>query len=334
MTIAFVTGCHGQDGSYLCELLLSRGYEVHGLVRYTTTQKSTLANVRQCMSHPSFHTVFGDVTDPMRIRQIVNDVQPDEVYNLAAQSHVGMSFEIPEQTALTTGVGALNVLEAVRALQKPCKFLQASSSEMFGKVDETPQNEQTRFHPRSPYGAAKVFAHHMMKNYRESYGMFAVGSIAFNHESERRGPDFVTRKISLAVANIVAGRQEKLVVGNTGAMRDWGYAPDYVEAMWMMLQAPKADDYVIGTGEMHSVQEFIEVAFDIVNLDHKKYVIVDPALYRPAEVDTLCADNRKIYTQLGWKPKTTFQDLVAKMVNADLRATISAETRHAIEARQ
>lgn len=317
---ALISGVRGQDGSFLAEFLISKGYDVYGLVRWSTTlQGQPFDNISSLRDDPSFHIVHGDVTDSSRMRAVIDDVKPHEVYNLAAQSHVGLSFHMPEQTATVTAIGALNILEAIRASNaKGIKFYQASSSEMFGKVTETPQNELTRFHPRSPYGVSKVFAHYMTKNYRESYDMFAVSGIMFNHESERRGPEFVTRKITMAAARIAAGKQKYLELGDTSTRRDWGYAPDYVKAMWMMLQRDVPEDFVIGTGEIHTVQEFVDVAFGLVGIDPTTVVRSNArALIRPAEVDLLCADPTAAATRLGWKAETRFEQLVKKMVEYD-----------------
>lgn len=322
MMRAFITGVTGQDGSLLADLLLSKGYEVYGLVRWSTVGDTNRhVNIQHILDskNPNFHVVYGDITDSGRIRSLLDNILPDEVYNLAAQSHVGRSFQMPEQTAAVTGMGALSVLESIRSLpiRKSCRYYQASTSEMLGKVTETPQNERTRFHPRSPYGVAKTFAHHMTINYRESYGMYACCGIMFNHESERRGPDFVTRKITLAATNISKGRQQFLELGNLEAKRDWGYAPDYVEAMWMMLQQDQPKDYVVGTGVMHTVEDFAAAAFGQLGLFYDEYIRVNPDFIRPAEVDILCADSSLIRSELGWSPKTDFNQLVKRMVDYD-----------------
>lgn len=316
---AFITGITGQDGSYLAELLLDKGYEVHGLVR-----RSSLFNRARIdtMVAPQYEREkmlhYGDITDGSNLRRLIERIQPDEVYNLAAQSHVGISFEMPEYTAEVAGVGALRLLEAIREMEQPAKFYQASSSEMYGKVSETPQNEKTPFHPRSPYAVAKTFAHYATVNYREAYGIFAASGIMFNHESPRRGENFVTRKITMGIANILAGRQKKIALGNLDAKRDWGYAPEYVEAMWRILQQPESDDYVIATGETHSVREFLEEAFRLAGMsDWEGYIESDPRHYRPAEVDVLVGDAAKARAKLGWQPKVTFRKLVGIMLEAD-----------------
>lgn len=319
--VAFITGITGQDGSYLAELLLNKGYEVHGLVRRTSTVTRTRIDHLYVDPHDPaarFFLHYGDVTDALRIRDLLEKIQPDEVYNLAAQSHVRVSFDEPVFTVEVDAIGAMNILEAVRRLKKPARFYQASSSEMFGKVAEVPQSERTPLHPRSPYGCAKVFAHYQTQNYREAYGMFACSGILFNHESPRRGESFVTRKITRAAARIRLGLQDKLFLGNLDAKRDWGYAPDYVEAMWRMLQHREADDYVIATGETHSVGEFLELAFGRLDLDWKKHVELDPHFERPSEVDLLLGDPSKARRVLEWRPGTVFADLVRIMVDADL----------------
>jgi len=320
---AFLTGVSGQDGSYLVDLLVSKGYEVHGLIRQSTQfTPDRWGHLRNAMQNNQLQVHYGDLTDSSGIRTLIEMIRPDEVYNLAAQSHVGISFEQPENTSEVTAMGTLKLLEAIRRSKIPCRFYQASSSEMFGKVQESPQHEMTTFYPRSPYGCAKAYAHYLTQNYRESYGIFAVSGILFNHESERRGENFVTRKITRAIGRIAAGTQKELVLGNTDAKRDWGYAPDYVEAMWKMLQQKTPEDFVIGTGEMHSVQEFIELAFDHVGMDWRKYVRQDPKLMRPSEVDTLLADPSKARRLLFWQPKVGFKDLVIRMVNHDLNLAI------------
>ena len=327
MKKAFVFGITGQDGSYLTELLLEKGYEVHGLIRRSSTfNTSRLEHIYQDphVEHPKLSLHYGDLSDAGNIRKLIFEVQPDEVYNLAAQSHVRVSFDIPEYTADITGLGALRILEAIKDFEKShdkkIKFYQASSSEMFGSTPP-PQNEKTPFHPRSPYGCAKVFAYHTTVNYREAYNMFAVNGILFNHESSRRGETFVTRKITRGIARILAGLDKKLYLGNLSARRDWGYAKEYMEAAWMMLQQDKPDDYVIGTGETHSVKEFVQAAFKYAGIsDWKKYVEIDPRYYRPTEVDALIADPTKARKKLKWKPKTTFDELVKLMVEEDLRA--------------
>ncbi|MBI5153318.1 MAG: GDP-mannose 4,6-dehydratase [Parcubacteria group bacterium] len=326
MKKAFVTGATGQDGSYLIELLLEKGYEVHGLIRRSSTfNTSRIDHVYQDPHEKKLHFYlhYGDLSDTGNIRKLIFDIQPDEVYHLGAQSHVRVSFDIPEYTADITGLGALRILEAIKDFEKShdkkIRFYQASSSEMFGSTPP-PQNEKTSFHPRSPYGCAKVFAYHTTVNYREAYNMFAVNGVLFNHESERRGETFVTRKITRGIARILAGLDKKLYLGNLNARRDWGYAKEYMEAAWMMLQQDKPDDYVIGTGETHSVKEFVQAAFKHAGIsDWKKYVEIDPRYYRPTEVDSLIADPSKARKKLKWKPKTTFDSLVRLMVEEDLR---------------
>lgn len=322
MKKAFITGVTGQDGSYLADFLLKKGYEVHGLVRQSTQFTSehwgylsyALSNYPEtCIIH------HGDLNDYGAIRDILEEVQPDEVYNLAAQSHVGQSFSQPNNTCTVTGMGALHVLEAVRRSCPKARFYQASSSEMFGKVQESPQNELTTFYPRSPYGCAKVFAHMTTVNYRESYGIHASSGILFNHESERRGESFVTRKITKAAARISLGMQDKLVLGNIDAKRDWGYAPDYVEAMWMMLQQDIPDDFVIGTGIQYTVRDFLDAAFAGVELRWKNFVEFDKRFMRPSEVDHLLADASKAKRVLGWEPRVNFGQLVDRMLQHDLK---------------
>lgn len=317
--VAFLTGVTGQDGSYLADLLIAKGYEVHGLVRQSTQfTPDRWGHLRDAMESKQFNVHHGDLTDSSGLRSLIESIQPDEVYNLAAQSHVGLSFEQPENTSEVTAIGTLKILDAIRRSKLPCRFYQASSSEMFGKVTATPQDETTRFYPRSPYGCAKVYSHFITQNYRESYGLYAVSGILFNHESERRGENFVTRKITRALGRIVAGTQKELVLGNTDAKRDWGYAPDYVEAMWLMMQQDSPEDFVIGTGETHSVQEFLETAFKHVGLDPVTFVRRDPKFMRPAEVDYLRADSSKAERLLNWKPKTNFSELVLRMVTHDV----------------
>jgi len=308
---ALVTGCSGQDGSYLCELLLGKGYEVHGVIRRSSSFNT--GRIDHIFNQLSLH--YGDLTDASSIRNIVDTVKPDEVYNLGAQSHVRASFDIPVYTAEATAVGALNLLEAVKGTG--AKFYQASSSELFGKVQEIPQSETTPFYPRSPYGVAKQFAFASTVNYRESYNMFACNGILFNHESPRRGETFVTRKITQAVARIYRGQQDKLFLGNLDAKRDWGYAPEYVEGMWRMMQQDAPDDYVLATGETHTIKEFLEVAFGYLGLRWEKYVEIDERLYRPAEVDLLVGDASKANRVLGWEAKTKMRQLAQLMVEAD-----------------
>lgn len=317
--VSFITGISGQDGSYLAELLIEKGYEVHGLVRQSTQfTPDRWGHLSGLMRSGKLHVHYGDITDALSMRMIIEDVNPDEVYNLAAQSHVGLSFEQPVNTTGSTALGPLNLLEAIRRSNSKTKFYQASSSEMFGKVQETPQSEDTKFYPRSPYGCAKVYGHHITQNYREAYGIYACSGILFNHESERRGENFVTRKITRAIGRIVAGTQSELVLGNTDAKRDWGYAPDYVEAMWLMLQQDEPRDFVIGTGETHTVQEFLDAAFHHVGLDQHKHVKRDPKFMRPSEVDLLCADPRRARESLGWEPRVKFAELVRRMVDHDV----------------
>ncbi len=316
MPKALITGITGQDASYLAEFLLEKGYEVYG----TTRRSSTVNNERIKHIEDRIHILSGDLLDQSSLVSALQVSQPDEVYNLAAQSFVKASWDQPVLTGEFTAIGVTRILEAVRNVNPRIKFYQASSSEMFGKVLEVPQKETTRFYPRSPYGVAKVYGHYITLNYRESFDMFACSGILFNHESPRRGLEFVTRKISHAVARISLGKQDKLELGNLEAKRDWGYAGDYVEAMWMMLQQEKPDDYVVATGEAHSVQEFVEIAFSCVGVsDWQKYVVsnVDAHL-RPAEVDHLIGDATKARNELGWKPKTSFRELVEMMVKADL----------------
>jgi GDPmannose 4,6-dehydratase len=319
---ALISGVTGQDGSYLAELLLAKGYEVHGLIRRSSTFSTERIEHLYHDPHepgPRLSLHYSDLTDSSSLVTWLNRIKPDEVYNLGAQSHVAVSFEMPEFTADSAGMGTLRLLEAIRHADWPVRFYQAGSSEMFGKVQETPQNERTPFYPRSPYGVSKLFAHWMTVQYREAYGIFACNGILFNHESPRRGATFVTRKITRAVAEIVAGRQEKVYLGNLDARRDWGYAPEYVEAMWLMLQQPAPDDYVIATGEMHTVREFATAAFGLVGRDWTDHVELDPRYLRPTEVDELCGDASKAERILGWRPKTTFDDLVRTMVESDLR---------------
>lgn len=312
---ALITGITGQDGSYLAELLLEKGYEVHGIMRRNST--FTTGRIEHIFDQIEMH--YGDLADSSSLHHIISAVQPDEAYNLAAQSHVKVSFDVPEYTADVTGTGTLRLMEAIRTCAPNAKFYQASSSEMFGKVLEVPQTEQTPFYPRSPYGAAKVYSYWITKNYRESYDMFACNGILFNHESPRRGETFVTRKITRAVAAIKAGKQDKLLLGNLDAKRDWGFAGDYVEAMWLMLQADSPDDYVVATNETHSVKEFCQIAFEHVGLDWEKYVEVSEKYFRPAEVDLLIGDPAHANKQLKWEPKVSFEELVKMMVDADVK---------------
>ena len=321
---ALITGITGQDGSYLAELLLGKGYEVHGVVRRSSTMNRGRIDHLQHSnpSHPEgskFVLHYGDMTDSGGLNRLVKTVRPDEIYNLAAQSHVAISFDQPEYTGDADGLGTTRLLEAIRTMGLPTRFYQASTSEMFG-LSPPPQSETTPFHPRSPYAVAKLYAHWMTLNYREAHDLFACSGILFNHESPRRGENFVTRKVTRGIGQILAGKAEKLRLGNMDAKRDWGHARDYVEAMWLMLQQDKADDYVIATGEMRSVRDFVAAAFAMVNLDWQKYVIVDEAYMRPAEVHELRGDASKAMKVLGWKPKTTFEELVREMLEHDLDA--------------
>lgn len=324
---ALITGITGQDGSYLAELLLDKGYEVHGIIRRTSTFNTDRIDHVYVDPHSEEAKLFlhyGDLTDGTMLRRILEQVQPQEVYNLGAQSHVRVSFDSPEYTVDAVGMGTLRILEAVRDYQQrtgqEVRFYQAGSSEMFGKVQEIPQKETTPFYPRSPYACAKVYAHWQTINYRESYNLFACNGILFNHESPRRGETFVTRKITRAVARIVAGQQKKLYLGNLDSKRDWGYAKDYVQAMWLMLQQDQPDDYVVATNETHSIREFLDIAFSHVELDWHDYVEFDARYLRPAEVDLLIGDATKAREALGWQPSVTFEELVHLMVEADLEA--------------
>jgi GDPmannose 4,6-dehydratase len=320
---ALITGITGQDGSYLAELLLAKGYEVHGIIRRASTFNTGRIDHLYTDSH--IHGVrlflhYGDIADSTNLIKLLYKIQPHEIYHLAAQSHVRVSFDIPEYTGDVTGLSTIRILEAIRQTEVGSRFYQASSSEMFGNVREVPQTETTPFYPRSPYGAAKVYAYWATVNYRESYNIFACNGILFNHESPRRGETFVTRKITRAAARIKNGLENKLYLGNLDAKRDWGYAKEYVEAMWLMLQQDEADDYVIATGETHSVGEFLEEAFSYVGLDWRDYVEIDPKYYRPAEVDLLIGDASKARANLGWQPNTTFRELVRLMVDSDMKA--------------
>jgi GDPmannose 4,6-dehydratase len=318
---ALITGITGQDGSYLAELLLGKGYEVHGVIRRASTFNTGRLEAIYDDPHSSNTRLFlhyGDLSDASALARLIGRIQPQEIYNLAAQSHVRVSFDSPEYTSDITATGTVRLLEAIRETGIKPRFYQASSSEMYGLVREVPQTERTPFYPRSPYGCAKVFSYWITVNYREAYGLHASNGILFNHESPRRGETFVTRKITRAVAHIQAGLQEKLFLGNLDAKRDWGYAKEYVEAMWLMLQQEKPDDYVIATNETHSVREFLEPAFARAGLDWNKYVEIDPRYYRPAEVDLLRGDYSKAKRQLGWAPRTGFGDLVNLMVDADI----------------
>ena len=314
--VALITGITGQDGSYLAELLLAKGYSVHGIVRRSSSEN--FERIAHLGERVQLHQA--DLLDQSSLQAVVAAVRPSELYNLAAQSFVPTSWSQPTLTGEFTALGVTRMLEALKLVDPSIRFYQASSSEMFGKVRETPQNEATPFYPRSPYGVAKVFGHHITVNYRESFGLFAVSGILFNHESPRRGREFVTRKISEAVARIKLGLQDELALGNLDARRDWGFAPEYVDAMWRMLQQAEPEDFVIGTGETHSPQEFVDLAFRHVGLDPKDFVRVDPRFLRPAEVDMLLADPRKAKAKLGWRAKTSFADLVKIMVDADLEA--------------
>lgn len=321
---ALITGITGQDGSYLAEFLISKNYEVHGVIRRASTfNTSRIDHIYkdQHINGVNLFLHYGDLTDSTCLISLIKKIQPDEIYNLAAQSHVKVSFETPEYTGNSDALGTLRILEAIRllGLEKKIKFYQASSSEMFGKVQEIPQAEKTPFYPRSPYGAAKLYAYWITINYREAYNIFAVNGILFNHESPRRGETFVTRKITRAIANILAGRQEKLYLGNLDSKRDWGFAPEYVEAMWMMLQQEKPEDFVIGSGQTHSVGEFLKEAFSYASLDIKKYLEIDKKYLRPTEVDLLISNPEKAKKVLNWEAKIKFNDLVKIMIDADMR---------------
>lgn len=324
---ALITGITGQDGSYLSELLLEKGYEIHGIIRRTSTfNTDRIDHIYEDAHNPGARLFlhYGDLTDGTTLRRLLEEVRPAEIYNLGAQSHVRVSFDSPEYTVDSVGMGTLRLLEAIRDYQQrtgeQVRFYQAGSSEMFGKVQEIPQTETTPFYPRSPYACAKVYAHWQTVNYRESYNLYACNGILFNHESPRRGETFVTRKITRALARIVAGQQQKLYMGNLDAKRDWGYAKDYVQAMWLMLQQEEANDYVVATGETHSIKEFLNIAFGYVNLDWQKYVEFDERYLRPAEVELLIGDPTKARARLGWEPSVTFEQLVHLMVEADLQA--------------
>lgn len=332
MKKALITGITGQDGSYLTELLLAKGYEVHGLVRRTSAFNT--GRIDHLYEDPEINEVrlfrhYADVSDAMSVTRLIARVAPDEIYHLAAQSDVRVSFTLPEYTSDVTALGTLRLLEAIRETGVPARFYQAGSSEMFGQAQEIPQRETTPFHPRSPYAAAKAYAHWITVNYRESYGLFACNGILFNHESPRRGEAFVTRKITRAAARIHLGLQAKVALGNLDARRDWGYAPEYVDAMWRMLEQPDPDDYVIATGESHSVREFLDEAFALVGLDWHDHVTWDARHVRPAEVDLLIGDAGKARRVLGWEPQTRFKDLVRLMLDADLAAASVARERPA-----
>ena len=322
MKKALITGITGQDGSYLAELLLEKGYEVHGIIRRSSSFNTE--RIDHLYRDPHINDVkmflhYGDLSDSSNLSRLLEKIQPDEIYNLAAQSHVRVSFDMPEYTADVVGLGTIRILDAIKETQIKTKFYQASTSELYGKVVETPQTEKTPFYPRSPYACAKLYSYWITVNYRESYNMYACNGILFNHESPRRGETFVTKKITHAIARILNKEQDKLYLGNLDSKRDWGYAEDYVEAMWLMLQQEKPDDYVIATGETHSVREFLDEAFGLVGLDWKKYVEIDPRYYRPAEVDLLLGDPTKAKEKLGWHPKTTFKELVKIMLEYDLK---------------
>ncbi len=322
MKKALITGITGQDGSYLTEFLLSKGYIVYGVIRRSSSfNTGRIDHIYQDPHDPSprMRLIYGDLNDASSLNKIIRTVEPDEIYNLGAQSHVRVSFDVPEYTAEITGLGTVRLLEAIRETGVQTRFYQASSSEMYGN-SPSPQSERTPFQPRSPYAAAKVYAHWMTVNYREGYGLFACNGILFNHESPRRGETFVSRKITKAVARIKLGQQERLFLGNLDAKRDWGYARDYMEAVWLMLQQDEPDDYVIATGETNSVRDFLGEAFGYVDLDWQKYVEIDPRYYRPTEVDVLLGDASKARQKLGWRPKVKFRDLVRMMVDADLQA--------------
>lgn len=319
---ALITGITGQDGSYLAELLLEKGYQVYGLIRRSSSfNTGRIDHIYQDPHEPNprLNLVYGDLCDATGLSCIIGDIQPDEVYNLGAQSHVRVSFDTPIYTSDVTGMGALRILEAIRHTGGKARFYQASSSEMYGMVQETPQTEATPFHPRSPYAAAKVFSYWVTVNYREAYGLHASNGILFNHESPRRGETFVTRKITRAAARIKLGLQQKLFLGNLDAKRDWGHAKDYVEAMWLMLQQDHGDDYVVATGETHTVRAFLEETFSYLDLDYQDYVEIDPRYFRPSEVDLLIGDASKARKVLNWSPRVTFRDLVRSMVDADMR---------------
>ena len=343
--IALITGITGQDGSYLAEILLEKGYEVHGLVRrHSITNTARIDHLNSDMYKGKYYLHYADVTDSSCLVRIIAEVNPTEVYNLAAQSHVGVSFEVPEYTADATGISTLKLLEAIRINGNKCRFYQASTSELFGGLEETaPQSESTPFYPKSPYGVAKLYSYWITVNYREAYNVFACNGILFNHESPRRGENFVTRKITLAIANIIAGNQDKLSLGNMDAKRDWGYAKDYVEGMWLMLQQDEPGDYVLATNETHTVREFVECAFREVGIkirwegngeDEKGYndvtgqllVDVNPEFYRPSEVEFLWGNPTKAEKELGWKRKTDFKELVAMMMNEDLKKIVGMDT--------
>lgn len=322
MKKALITGITGQDGSYLADFLLSKGYEIHGIIRRSSSiNRSRIDHLYQDIHQPDvrFFLHYGDLADSEQLTDLIYNVKPDEIYHLGAQSHVRVSFDLPEYTSNITGLGTTRILEALRRSGVPARFYQASSSEMFGAAPP-PQNESTAFHPRSPYAAAKVYAYWMARNYREGYNLFACNGILFNHESPRRGETFVTRKITRTLARIKAGKEQFLYLGNLDAKRDWGFAPEYVEAMWLILQQDAPDDYVIGTGESHSVREFVVEAFSYAGLDWEKYVKIDPRYYRPTEVEYLHSDASKAQAKLGWQPCVSFKELVRIMIDYDLEA--------------
>jgi len=321
MKKALITGITGQDGSYLAELLLGKGYHVWGIVRRSSSFHTGRIDhlYKDPHEQPELRLIYGDLTDGGSLSTILNDIKPDEVYNLGAQSHVRVSFDTPIYTTNVDALGTLRLLEAIRSCNKSIKFYQASSSEMYGKVTETPQTEKTPFYPRSPYGCAKVYSFWQTVNYREAYGLFACNGILFNHESPRRGETFVTRKITRAATRIKLGLQDKLYLGNLDSKRDWGFAGDYVETMWLMLQQEKGDDYVIATGETHSVKDFLDEVFGYLDMDWRKYVEIDPRYYRPTEVDFLQGDSSKARKILNWEPKVTFKELAKMMVDADMK---------------
>jgi GDPmannose 4,6-dehydratase len=334
---AIITGITGQDGSYLCELLLAKGYEVWGTVRRSSSFNTQRIDHLYRDAHETgvrLRLVYADLNDASSLAQVVEQVRPDEVYNLAAQSHVRVSYDIPEYTGEITALGTVRLLEALRRFKPDARFYQASSSELFGKVHETPQRETTPFHPRSPYAAAKAYAHYITQNYREGYGMFAVSGILFNHESPRRGETFVTRKITRAATRIKLGIQQKLFLGNLDSQRDWGFAGDYVEAMWLMLQADTPEDFVVATGECYSVRDFLTEAFGALDLDWHEYVEHDPRYERPAEVDLLCGDASKAKARLGWAPRVSFKELVRMMVQSDLELAEQEKAVLEVRARQ
>jgi GDPmannose 4,6-dehydratase len=318
---AFITGITGQDGSYLAEILLEKDYDVYGMIR----RSSSFNTARIDHVFGDVELVFGDLTDGSVLNQLMRTIRPDEVYNLGAQSHVRVSFDVPEYTADAGAMGTLRLLDAIREEGVQCRFYQASSSEMFGMVREIPQTEETPFHPRSPYGVSKLFSYWITRNYREAYGMYAVNGILFNHESPRRGPTFVTRKITRAVGAILRGEQDQLSLGNLDAKRDWGYARDYMEGAWRMLQADEPDDYVLATGETHSVREFLAEAFGYAGLDWNEYVVIDPRYFRPAEVDQLIGDYSRAREKLGWEPTVRFEELVRMMVDHDRERRLAEE---------